>query len=313
MLKKMLIFLFLISVVGAILWYMNKQDKDPELLATVGNRQIRIPQFKNEVNRRGGRHLDKFDKRALLDKMILNEAILFNIFETGLDKDPEVIRTYHNLLIGKYKQRNLKPLIDNIKVSNEEIKEYYKNNIKKYTRPARARLAILYMKTHETMSQKKLDFIHNRMKEARKLSTQPVRGRGFGHLSIQYSEDQVTRYKGGDIGWVYEGRNYRWDKKIIDAGFNLENIGDVSKIISTDKGIYLVKLLDRRKSETDPIEKITAKIRHKLLLTKRKQKEESFLENIKNSTNVEIYDNVLESIVLPKTKKKKSKIPNLPK
>ena len=33
---------------------------------------------------------------------------------------------------------------------------------------------------------------------------------GFGPLAIAYSEDQATRYKGGDVGWVEAARGPAW-------------------------------------------------------------------------------------------------------
>jgi PPIC-type PPIASE domain. len=44
------------------------------------------------------------------------------------------------------------------------------------------------------------------MIEARESASKQNHGRGFGPIAVKYSEDQVTRYKGGDIGWVNKNR-----------------------------------------------------------------------------------------------------------
>ena len=304
--KSILIVIIAFLLITGILVILLKQDKkDPNLIAKVGTRSITVNQFKSEMEKTGN-----YDKKSLLKKMINREAILSKAFEYGLNKDPDVVFSYENLLIGKYKQRYLKPQIDNTKVTDDDISTYYEANIQRYSRPAHARLAIIYMKTHPTMSEKRMEEIRKKMEEARQKALQPVeknnqKRRGFGKLSINYSEDQTSRYKGGDIGWIYENKKYRWDKAVIDAGFALQNIDDVSDIISTDKGLYLVKLLNRREPKIVPLEKVKGQIKHKVLLEKRKKEEKDFHNEIETSTKIEIFQDVLDSI--PQVQPRKSR------
>jgi len=150
------------------------------------------------------------------------------------------------------------------------------------------------------MTHEKLTGLRSRMVEAREKALKSSDGPGFGSLAIEYSEDQATRYKGGDIGWIEEGRGrYRWDSKVIAAGFSLGKIGEISEIIATDSGLFLVKLLDRREPVVSPLEQVKERIRHKLVLEKRKQIEKEFLEEMRAGTAIEIYPEVLEAVKPP--------------
>ena len=45
---------------------------------------------------------------------------------------------------------------------------------------------------------------------------------GFGGVAVNYSEDQDSRYRGGDIGWLQAGTiDGRWDRKVSEAVFAL--------------------------------------------------------------------------------------------
>ena len=99
----------------------------------------------------------------------------------------------------------------------------------------------------------------------------------------------------------------------MDAGFALENIGDISELITAETGLYLVKLLDRRKSAVTPLEKVKARIRHKLLMEKQRQIEKDFLGNKRSDTETETYPEALEAVHLPVgTRQEKRAAPTLP-
>jgi len=277
---------------------VSKHKHDPELIAKVGPNDIRTEQFTREMLRQRN-YNQNIDKNALLEEMIIYEALVAKAVEAGLDKNPEVIRFYRNFLVGKFKTANLKPIIDNVDVPDEDVKSYYEANVHDYTLPAKIRLAVLNIKTNQKMSPAKLAELKGRMEQAREKALNTPDAKGFGKLAVEYSEDQVSRYKGGDIGWINQGKDYSWDKNLINAGFALKKPGDISEIIFSDTGIYLVKLMDNREQAVKPLAKIKDRIRHKLLLEKRRQAENKFYQEIRKSLPVEIFSNVLDKVALP--------------
>jgi parvulin-like peptidyl-prolyl isomerase len=307
--KYSILCILLLGILGAAYYYLSLEKRPKNLIAIVGSQKITIQDFESEMKRRGRHQAANFDKNQLLDEMILRSSMIEQAIKAGVDQKQDFIRMYENMLIGQYKKHFLKPKIDTVDMTADEIQRYYSDNIQTYTQPAKARLAIIYMKIHSKMSDAKKQQIMDRMIEAHNKAKQKIPGRGFGPLSVQYSEDQVSRYKGGDIGWLYENRSYRWDENIVKAGFALSNIDDVSDIISTDKGLYIVKLLDRRPSTVTPFKKVQARIRHKQLLDRRKQTERNFEKNVKEKTSIKIYHDVLNQITVPEKTLQKNLLP----
>ncbi len=304
--KYLLLGAGLLILLGVLLFFAKDQFRlapevkkpDTDLLARVGPHEIRAEQFRSEMARRRVRP-KKLDKRALLEEMIDYETFVVKAIEAGLDKDPEFVRSYRNLLVGRFKQWNLTPRIEGVVITEEDITAHYEENADAYTRPAKVRLAFLYLKTTSMTSGGKRAALLARMTKAREKALNLKDVRGFGPLAITYSEDQVTRYKGGDIGWVQEGRKYRWNVEAIAAGFALGKPGDISDIITTDMGLFLVKLLDQRESAKTPLKKVRTRIRHKMLLERRKQTEKAFLEEMRDATQIEVFPDALANMPVP--------------
>ncbi len=304
-----------LAVTGWLIYYYKPAPAgpDPDLIANVGPREIRAEGFRREAVRRGGIRREGLDRQALLEEMISYEVQLAKALDDGLDKDPEVVRAYHNLLVGKLRQGLLQPRIESVTITDEMVAAHYEANPEKYTRPARARVALLFLETHPAMSEEKRQSVRDRMAEAReKALAVPPEERGFGALAISCSEDQASRYKGGDIGWLAEGRAYRWPDPVVSAAFALPEPGAVSDVIETDKGLYLVKLLDRRPAEITPLEKVAARIRHKMLLEKRKETEAAFLAETRSATPIEVFAEALEAVELPDAGDSGQRPPSLP-
>ncbi len=305
--RNLIIFLVIMCILAGVLFFTKGRFEpepvhtaDPGLIAKVGPREIRVEDFQQEVRRRGGAHPEQIDKNALLDEMIEDEALMAKAIETGLDKDPEIMRAYRNMLISAFKKRYLLPRIKEGEVTDAEVQTYYKTHPDEFTRPAKVRLALLYMAIpSKSSAQSSVEAVRAKIVEVRKKALDLQAERGFGSLAVNYSDDQTTRYKGGDIGWVEEGNSYRWDSAVLSAGFALENIGDISDIIVATDGFYLVKLLDRRSAEVMQQDKAAARIRYKLMQEKEKNIEKVFQEEMRAAIEIVIYPEILASVPLP--------------
>ena len=276
---------------------------DPDLVATVGPRQIRVADVARELARRGGPHPDKVDTSALLDEMIEREVLIGKSLQAGLDKDPGFVREWQNLLIGRLRGQELEPRLAKATVSDDEVRAYYEQNRARYTQPAKRRLAIDFVATHAKMNNDERARCQVRIGDARQKALLPAgapAAKGFGALAIEYSEDQATRYKGGDIGWVEAGREkYAWDAAVVAAGFSLAKVGDVSEAVRTERGLYLVRLMDMRDATVTPLERVAEQVRHSLLLEKRRQTEQAFLDEARAGTAIAVFRDALARVPRP--------------
>jgi peptidyl-prolyl cis-trans isomerase C len=264
----------------------GKRD-DSHVLATVGQRPITVADFQREVERRVNARRPVPDKETLLQEMVAYEALLQRAQKAGVADDPQTQREINNLLISRMQERELSPRVAEVSVTPEDVAAYYEKNLAKYTRPAKARLAILFLEANPTMTDAKRAELRERLMEARaKIIESPAPGGrgpaaiGFGALAIEYSEEQTSRYRGGDIGWLDTPSQTgslpsRWPREVLEAGFALEQ-RRVSDLVETAGGFYLVMNTDFRQSAVTPLVELAPTIQQSLLVQKRREAEEAF-------------------------------------
>src|SRR5437870_866927 len=105
----------------------------PNVLARVGSREIRVEDFKKEVEWRIKNQRPLPDKQSLLEEMISRELLLQKARAAGLEDDPDVRHSYESLLAGKLRERLLTPRIDALKVSSEEVQARYEKTVSQNT------------------------------------------------------------------------------------------------------------------------------------------------------------------------------------
>lgn len=270
------------------------------VLAKVGLREITIDDFNREVNWRTRNHRPLPEKEVLLEEMISRELLVQKARAAGLENDPDLRRSFEGLLVSKIQERDLTPRLEGVKAAPEDVRSLYEKNLAQYTRPPKAHLAFIYIKTDPKMGPEKLAEAEARIQEAHKLAQAlPASRRGFDRVAIDFSEDQASRYKGGDIGWFDPDKVYRWPAEVISAGFALKSNGEISDVIRATNGLYIVSKLDSRDSVITPLEQIQSSLQRGLLAEKRKEIEAAFRRETRAGAAVESFVQALAKVQYP--------------
>lgn len=272
---------------------------DPDLLAKVGSREIRSAEFKDWMKRRSASD-DPAQMRALLEEVIDHHSLVQAAEKAGLDKDPELRRSWENMLVGKLRQAQLESQFSNSAPTGPQVESYYNDNLASFTQPGARRGAVLFIETPPKMSAEQKSQARRRMEQARERALELAQKdpdlRGFGSLAVEFSEDQTTKYKGGDFGWIEEGRgDSRFDSAVPKALFDLSAPGAIGEILETPRGFYLLRLAELRAARAKPLEAAKNAIERKLTLENRRKTEESWKKQIRAATPVQIYTNALRA------------------
>jgi peptidyl-prolyl cis-trans isomerase C len=290
----------------ALLLSSCSKTPDPKVLATVGDKKITIEDLRNEVQRRYNARRPVPDKESLLQEIITHEALVQRAKTLGITDDPQVQHEIRNLLIGKLHERELAPKVEAVQVTPQDLESEYKNNLASYTKPAKARLAILFLEANSKMSEAKREEVRQRLAEAQRMVKEhsasaariPV-AKGFGALAIDYSDDQASRYRGGDIGWLDAGNfAYRWPRAVLETGYALQE-GEVSELIETDGGLYLVMKTGWRAGSTAKLDEVGPTLQQGLLTKKRRALQETFRREIVGAAAPKINREALAKVQLP--------------
>ncbi|VGO20756.1 peptidylprolyl isomerase [Pontiella sulfatireligans] len=277
-----------------------------DAVAMIGDRIIMPDDLAVEAERRMESGLPALAPAELLNRMMLRESMLMKSRETGLENDPEIQREIERLLVARLRDRELPALLDSVAVSEGEVEQAYRERIADFTTPALDRLAMLHLAIEKNASEAKRAEIRARMAEARRLAVEQ-RGsaalplaKGFDQLSIQYSDDAVSRYRGGDLGWIDERKGLaRIPDEVVQAAQRLP-VGELSEIIAAGPGLFLVMRTDERPSTVKPFEQARPLLQKRLVAAKRDALEERYYMECLEAAGPRINQVVLATLAAPK-------------
>lgn len=288
-------------------------EQEPRVvLAKVGSAEILPMQLTAEAERRLAAGQPVPEKAALLAEMAGDEALVQRALAAGLDQDAEVRRAWRSLMIGTLKSRELEPHLREVVLSPEEIQAAYERERDSFSLPARARAAMVFVSKPLTLPDSAKAVLKARIEEARALALSGPDG--FQQAALQYSEHQGSRYKGGDIGWLEQGRApHRISMQVVDAVFAMPAPGGVSETIEAEEGYYIVTRLELKPASVLSLKEVEGKVRARLLRERREQIVDAFDESTRRLVSTEIFPETLKKVVLPATLPPESTPPALPR
>ena len=272
----------------------GRKATSPDVLARVGEREIRVADAEREITRRALGGLPSLGAEPLVEELVQRETLLARARALGLDREPEFVRSFENLLIGRLRERELESRLRAVDATPDEVAARVETNRVRRVCPEQRRLAVLQLDVPAKASASVRARAVQRMSEARERARQEATaGSGFGPLAVEFSDDQATRYVGGDVGWIERERaRSRLAPEVVAAGFALVGPGDISDVIEGTNGVYLIKLVEARASQAEPApvsDLAAAAARQAVLRRKRREVEAAFFDGVRRSADVEVF------------------------
>ena len=290
--------------------------KEPvDVLAKVGDESITAEQFSAALARRRIGD-DPKAKRALLDEMIRFRSRVQEARRRGYDRDPKIIAAYENLLANRLREEEEGKARAQTKVSPGDVEAYYTAHLKDFSAPAKVRAAVIFVEAPARFSAEARAERRAVIDAARvKAAAEPAEARGFGALAAEVSYDQATKYQGGDMGYIVAGAEVKgWEKPVVDATLALQNAGDLSDVITTDRGYYLIKLTEKKPPVVQPLKSMSAQIERQLTSEKERLALASLETDAGGGLPIKVYDERLAAVPVPESAKESgdTSVPAMP-
>jgi foldase protein PrsA len=142
--------------------------------------------------------------------------------------------------------------------SDDEMKKFYNENKDKMLSPLKVHvLSILIKDRPEGTLQDRVKM----QKTLETIITKAKQGGDFSKIARDYSEDEATKDKGGDLGWVSQGT---MAPEFEQMAFKLA-VGEVSTPFQTRWGFNIIKVIDKKKPTAMPYEDAKPNIKNALV------------------------------------------------
>lgn len=155
-------------------------------------------------------------------------------------------------------------------VSDEEIKQFFENNLDQYGgQMEQVKARHILVATED---------------EAKNIIKQIQTGADFAQLAKEKSTDSGSKGNGGDLGYFSKGKMVEEFEK---ASFSLK-VGEMTATpVKTKFGYHIIEVLDHKQAVTPDYEKVKEKVKADALENAQNQKVESYYSQLYNGAKIE--------------------------
>jgi foldase protein PrsA len=183
----------------------------------------------------------------------------------GLNEEQFVGKVKQDIIKSKYREK----VLENVSVSEEDIRQYYDENTKEFKNDT-VRASHILLDTRE---------------EAEEVLAKVKAGEDFNQLAEQYSVDPSAKTSMGDLGEFGYGDMI---EPFEQAAFALDE-GEISDIVETQFGYHIIKVFDKTIVDPSPFEEVKDGIESSLLYYEREARYSQILTEMREQADVETF------------------------
>ncbi|MDD3725755.1 MAG: peptidyl-prolyl cis-trans isomerase [Candidatus Ratteibacteria bacterium] len=278
--NKRILFISALVVILAGFLYFLLFFKNRNVVAVVNGYPITIKDIHIEadVSPSVYKEMLEINPKSVVEEYT-NQILLFQEakrYERELKKDIEpLMKNYYIKTLTKMYVD--KVLTERIKITDEEIAEYYNAHLEEFLIPEKVRLFEIVVPTQEKAEDVR-----------RRLSL----GESFELIAANESIS-ASRERAGDLGWI----DVRKLEPELAALISKMTPGDIlANIIRTETGYHIIKLAGKMESRMLTLQEASPGIKEMLVSFKKKGEVEKIMAELKEKGRVKIYTERLEKL-----------------
>jgi peptidyl-prolyl cis-trans isomerase C len=168
-----------------------------------------------------------------------------------------------------------------VTVTDQDLKSFYDNNQAQFKRPERAHVRhILVAVDPKATAEDK----QKAKQKADALLARVKKGEDFATVA-QESDDQMSKGRGGDLGWVTTGGVVEPFEK---AAFALKP-NEISPVVESRFGYHIIQLLERKPADTAPFDEVKERLGAFLKERKTGEAIQAHINSLRKQAEVETY------------------------
>jgi parvulin-like peptidyl-prolyl cis-trans isomerase-like protein len=242
--------------------------------------------------------------RQRLEELIVSEVLYREALRLQLDRRPQVRWQIQQLLAQQLLEEKINQPIRQKKITDAELRAYYKKNSQEFNRPAQVRLADIFIAVDPGLTaQKKQEFKEYAgqiLAAAKKIE---AKASGFGDLIEKYSDIHPNYPKGSTGFFDSSGAPVGLEVQLAREALKIKKVGQIhDRLIETPLGYHVVMLVGRRAAVHKPFGQVNEPIRKRIYRERLAQARDNYIQSLKAKSKITINSEVVAAIA--KTTKK---------
>lgn len=272
----------------------NEQTSSSDVIVTIGTDNITADDLTDELNKLSFRQksmhtstperLNEFLQTKINEKVLYNEAVKRGYGDR--EEIKENLEIYKTKLLTKMFG---KEIMEEIEVSEDDIKEYYQNNQDKYERIDISKIEIRFETNNEESKAEAL-------KKAELIRKRVIEGESFEELAVELSDDPASKKREGKVGSINRGR---FPDNVDQEIFQLKK-DEISKPFEVQGGYLIIK------ANTGPDYLPYAQTERLIRSDLMNERLINYINGLRAQWEVKIYEDRLQEISKSESNKKQS-------
>lgn len=281
-------------------WFLEKANRP---LFTIDGKRYTVGEFWQEYQELPVTFLAGYQgekgRKALANRLIERLLLVEDSYDQLLSaqNEDEIEEVRLGVLAQMLEQEEVD---DKIELSDGEVRTHYEQHKAELVMPPQARIRYIMIRLGQSKEEDKRAW--DKANEAHKKLVPGLfkGGDDFAEVAQQYSEDEATASKGGELeGWIGEGAGFLTEA--MEHPFHQRVLGlregEISDPFEWGGALYIVQVLERKEPRPLSFAQVKDSLREELRMKKHAELVAQLSQKLQKQANVIVYDQVLRRLV----------------
>ena len=207
--------------------------------------------------------------------MIDKKLILKKAEDEKLDQDPQMLQQIDEYRANLLRNRILQEITSKkVEITDADVKNYYETHPEEFNQPEKVCF----------------NRIQNKDRKQVEAALKKLRSKKIAFIEAvkEYSDDPVTKMRGGDLGCVAKGQRPDLPEEVFSLAQDA-----ISNVLSVMGHYQIIHVKGRVPAQKVNLESSSQGIRQRIINVKRRESYENFLKELKASSDIKIYSEAL--------------------
>jgi peptidyl-prolyl cis-trans isomerase C len=285
---------------GDTLNFRHNKDGKGTPVASFNGDSITVEELKQRFSEMSpflrSRYATVEQRKDYVDGLARFELLAQEAHRRGLQNDPEVIETAKKVMVQKLIQKEFDEKQG--AVAEQEVKDYYEAHKNDYVKPELVRITDIFFaapKEDAAARKKKKAKAEEVLTKAKAIN--PADTTAFVALVRENSEDAKTKPMDGDSRFLSEADlTSQFGKEVATAAVNMKRAGELSNVIETPTGFYLIRFQSRQAALNLGMDQVKAQIENRIKHERRTQNFNKFVDTLKSKNGYKLNEEALSKV-----------------
>ena len=260
-------------------------------VARVGDGVISIADVQARMNKQPvfvrSRYSDPAQRKSFVENLVRIEALAQEARSRGFDRDPDVLEQMKQAMVSKYLQKDVESHLRPEDVPVADVERYYREHSDQFGHPEQVLICQIVIKDKaKAVHVAELAHAVDRIDE-----------KAFRDLVAKYSEDEESKARRGDVP-AFGHDTTVIAKPVVEAAFQLKEVGDSSPPINSGHGYHILKLMQKRPAYSRSLADARVEIQNVLARDTRAKAMDRLVEELEKKFGATINDVNLAKVVV---------------